>query len=235
MNINYNIFELSNQSCNTQNNFKRIYSARQIESLAMSEFDKSTHQLAGSTNESGGLFVKNAEVFKKPTMPKTSLLGLDALAKQKRKQQEEEQRNNTSSKKLRYEPTREKQQSYISSDLRISFGKSSSSKDRSYRASRVETPSHPGGVSEEALERITSRLRRDQKHAIYASSKEEGKSKKTSAAGEEISAQHERLGSDSIIEGTAERLHTCTCTCKVCMSQGITNGCINLKLCQGLF
>lgn len=166
----------------------------------MSEFDKSTHQLAGSSNVSGGLTVKNADVFKKPAMPRTSLLGLDTLAKQKRKEQEEEQR--ISSKKPRYDPTRDQQQLQLSSDLRISFGKSSNSKDRSYRATRVETPSHPGGVSEEALERITTRLRRDQKHAIYASSKDEGKSKKESNTGERAPADEERLGSDTVEKGT---------------------------------
>ena len=179
-----------------------------------SEFDKSTHRLAGSSDESGGLFVKNAnsDVFKKPTVPRTSLLGLDALAKQKRKQQEEEQKN--SSKKQKYEPARELQQSRISSDLRISFGKTSSSKDRSYRASRVETPSHPGGVSEEALERITSRLRRDQKHAIYASSKEEGKSKNKTDGGEE-----ERLVSDATVEGMKSQCvdDVCVCVWRVCV------------------
>ncbi|KAL5467249.1 hypothetical protein EMCRGX_G031450 [Ephydatia muelleri] len=128
-------------------------------------------------------------------MPRASLLGLDTLAKQKRKEHEEEQR--ISSKKPRYDPTRDQQQLQFSSDLRISFGKSSNSKDRSYRATRVETPSHPGGVSEEALERITTRLRRDQKHAIYASSKDEGKSKKESYTGERASSEEERLGSDT--------------------------------------
>ena len=48
--------------------------------------------------------------------------------------------------------------------------------DRHYRASRVETPSHPGGVSEEALERIQSRLKRDQKGlGVYATSKDREK------------------------------------------------------------
>lgn len=44
---------------------------------------------------------------------------------------------------------------------------------RHYRSARVETPSHPGGVSEEFWERSRQRERERREHGVYASSKEE--------------------------------------------------------------
>lgn len=43
---------------------------------------------------------------------------------------------------------------------------------------RVETPSHPGGVSEEFWERSRQRERERREHGVYASSKEEKERKK---------------------------------------------------------
>ena len=49
---------------------------------------------------------------------------------------------------------------------------------RHYRSARVETPSHPGGVSEEFWERSRQREREWREHGVYASSKEEKDRKK---------------------------------------------------------
>lgn len=140
----------------------------------MSSFESSTHRLAGSIGEEGGgLIIKpkkkdtNPDGFKKPSAPRGSLLGLDLLAKKKREERGENA--GFAEKKPRFE---EEGLSTYDSDVRISFGKTHYSRDRQYRSLRVETPSHPGGVSEEALERIQSRLKRDQKHGVYATSKD---------------------------------------------------------------
>lgn len=59
--------------------------------------DPSLHRLEGSDGQKGGLIIMkkkacgdDAHTFKKPALPKVSLLGLDRLAKEKRKALEEE-------------------------------------------------------------------------------------------------------------------------------------------------
>ena len=147
----------------------------------MSSFDPSTHKLAGSNlSEAGGLILKNSKpktssdpkdsaVFKKPSV---SLLGLDRLARRKREEREAEGQN-FPEKKARLHTRKEGD--HGDPDVRISFGKSSSKslesvKDRKYRGALVETPSYTGGVSEEALQKVHSRLvGREQGHGVYAS------------------------------------------------------------------
>lgn len=145
----------------------------------MSSFESSTHRLAGSTGqEGGGLIIKpkrqgtDRDSFKKPSAPRGSLLGLDVLARKKR----EERREDVGFAEKRPRLEEEGLESY-DRDVRISFGKTDHSKDRQYRSSRVETPSHPGGVSDEALERIQSRLKRDQRHGVFATSRDEAGNK----------------------------------------------------------
>lgn len=149
----------------------------------MSSFDRSTHKLAGSSSsQAGGLILKsgksktdsdiaNEPTFKRPT---TSLLGLDRLARRKREEREAEEAN-FPEKRAKLHSREEKSSSY-DSDVRISFGKSSKAqegvRDRQYRGTVVETPSYTGGVDEEALQKMHSRLvGRDQKghHGVYAS------------------------------------------------------------------
>lgn len=152
----------------------------------MSSFDSSVHRLAGSSgNEVGGLIVKKKppqagegggeggggsrwdkkpDVFKKPA-PRASIFGLDVLAKRKR--EEREAREEASFVEKRQKISTGREESYSDSDVRVSFGRSSEhQKERTYRQPRVETPSHPGGVCEEALQRIQSRLRREQAPAV---------------------------------------------------------------------
>ena len=145
----------------------------------MSSFESSTHRLAGSTGqEGGGLIIKpkrqgtDPESFKKPSAPRGSLLGLDVLARKKREQRGED--TGFTEKRPRLE---EEGLGNYERDVRISFGKTDHLRDRQYRSSRLETPSHPGGVSDEALERIQSRLKRDQRHGVFATSKDEARDK----------------------------------------------------------
>ena len=148
----------------------------------MSSFDRSTHKLEGSAgNQTGGLIIKKpskneSEVeFKRPTIaPRTSLLGLDVLAKRRREQREAEE-GNFKEKRLKIDSRLgESVDLGDDSGARISFGKRELSKDRLYRSSRVDTPSHPGGVSEQALERIHDRVGRKEqlKQGLYATSRD---------------------------------------------------------------
>ena len=46
---------------------------------------------------------------------------------------------------------------------------------RHYRPARIETPSHPGGVSDKYRERQDRRQREDRERGVYASSKDKEK------------------------------------------------------------
>lgn len=142
----------------------------------MSSFDRSSHRLAGSGNESGGLFIKKKQdttgqksddTFKRPS---GSILGLDILARRKRAEREAAEEVGEKRPRLERTKFRDFRDSYDDSGVRISFGRSDSSKERKYRSSLLETPSHPGGVSDEALEKIHSRRKRDHGQGLFASS-----------------------------------------------------------------
>ena len=145
----------------------------------MSSFDSTSHRLAGSGKETGGLIIKKKQdstrqksddTFKQPS---SSLLGLDVLARRKRAEREAEEGEVRGEKRPRVEKRREKE-SYDDSGVRISFGRSDTSRERKYRSALVETPSHPGGVSEEAMAKMHSRMKRDQgQGALYATSSSE--------------------------------------------------------------
>lgn len=151
----------------------------------MSSFgSSSTHRLAGSGPESGGLILKSRKprkgtasdstedthIFKKPT---TSLLGLDRLARKKREEREADSTFTEKKPKLTIKGSQADALDYV----RISFGKAGrSGEERVYRGALVETPSHTGGVNEEALQRIHSRLAgKDQRmQGVYASTAKPG-------------------------------------------------------------
>ena len=162
---------------NTTSTSKSALAVIQSVEVAMSSFDRSTHRLAGSSNEAGGLIIKKKqdpnreksdETFKRPS---TSLLGLDVLARRKRAEREAEEGGVRGEKRPKIERNRaNKDSNYDDSDIRISFGRSDGAKDRKYRSSLLDTPSHPGGVSDQALEKMQSRLKRDQGQGLYASS-----------------------------------------------------------------
>lgn len=148
----------------------------------MSSFDRSTHRLAGSGNEAGGLIIKKKhdpnreksdETFKRPS---GSLLGLDVLARRKRAEREAEEGSVRGEKRPKIERKwDQKDSNYDDSGVRISFGRSDGAKDRKYRSALLDTPSHPGGVSEQALEKMQNRLKRDQGQGLYASSYGDGR------------------------------------------------------------
>uniref|UniRef100_A0A665WCB2 RNA helicase n=1 Tax=Echeneis naucrates TaxID=173247 RepID=A0A665WCB2_ECHNA len=149
--------------------------------------DVSLHRLEGSdpTAQVGGLIVKKKSaaaephVFRAPT-PRTSLLGLDLLAAQKRKEREtKDQADATSDDSYR-------KKSKVSSYKDWEEGKSDSGsdeednnkdrgtqKERKYRVTGSETPSNPGGVSEAFRRRHQQRERDRREHGVYASSKED--------------------------------------------------------------
>ena len=157
------------------------------------------HRLPGSSgNEEGGLIVKKKPQsqgedagekgskwdqkpaqFKVPA-PRASMFGLDVLAKRKREEREAKEEAKFGEKRLRvtHVTARRDEYSQFSEEdgARVSFGRSGErQKDRLYRPSRVDTPSHTGGVSEAALDRIHQRIRRERQFAVGAKSKDADK------------------------------------------------------------
>ncbi|MCJ8737335.1 hypothetical protein PDJAM_G00022720 [Pangasius djambal] len=153
------------------------------------EDDASVHRLEGSGPDSqvGGLIVKkknaSAEqhVFRAPA-PRTSLLGLDLLAAQKRKEREGKEQLNAdlddrTAKKSKVSSYRdwEESRSDSGSDEDDEGGdrRNGKKESRRYRTSGAETPSNPGGVSEEFRRKHQQRERDRREHGVYASSKED--------------------------------------------------------------
>ncbi|XP_059373492.1 pre-mRNA-splicing factor ATP-dependent RNA helicase PRP16-like [Carassius carassius] len=149
------------------------------------EDDLSPHRLEGSDPgvQVGGLMVKKRSassephVFRAPA-PRASLLGLDLLAAQKRKEREGKERLDD----------QETKRSKVSSYTDWEEGKSDSGsdeedqeegdsrngkKERKYRVTGSETPSNPGGVSEEFKLKHQQREKDRREHGVYASSKED--------------------------------------------------------------
>lgn len=128
---------------------------------------QSTDRLEGSKNEVGGLIIKkkSADVddsnFKRPS---ESLLGLKKLADEKRKQRYEEEKVKRNSK------TRSAYDDNVDED--VSKRKKYRKDERHYRSFKPETPSHPGGVNEDAQTRIRKRQERGRDKGVYADSRE---------------------------------------------------------------
>ncbi|XP_040826897.1 pre-mRNA-splicing factor ATP-dependent RNA helicase PRP16-like [Ochotona curzoniae] len=155
--------------------------------------DASTHRLEGAdlAAQVGGLIrrTRNAameqHVLKAPG-PRPSRLGLDLLASLKRREREEQveregKKPRISSDKAWEES--EEQQKGAEQQGGEQAGRSSW-KDRHYRSARVETPSHPGGVSEDFRERSRQRARERREHGVYASSREKARRKETPRDGD---------------------------------------------------
>lgn len=137
------------------------------------------HCLEGSAPSVGGLVLKKDPKSSSFKIPKPSLLGLDTLAAQKRKEREEAKRL-ISFKDNEYD------------DQEGGSGSGSSSRDpgfktpdvsaqhtlnRQYRAGKVETPSHTGGVSDKARRRLMEHAAEKDKRGVYISSKDRKRSK----------------------------------------------------------
>ncbi|XP_050971446.1 pre-mRNA-splicing factor ATP-dependent RNA helicase PRP16 [Labeo rohita] len=148
------------------------------------EDDSSLHRLEGSdpSVQVGGLIVKKKSasteqhVFRAPA-PRTSLLGLDLLAAQKRKEREGKERPDDQPKKSKvssYKDWEEGKSDSGSDDENQEDGDNKNrKKERKYRVTGSETPSNPGGVSEEFKQRHQQREKDRREHGVYASSKED--------------------------------------------------------------
>lgn len=146
--------------------------------------DSSLHRLEGSdpSVQVGGLIVKKKSaaaeqhVFRAPA-PRTSLLGLDLLAAQKRKEREGKERLDDQPKKSKvssYKDWEEGKSDSGSDDENQEDGESrNGKKERKYRVTGSETPSNPGGVSEEFKRKHQQREKDRREHGVYASSKED--------------------------------------------------------------
>ncbi|CAL5219753.1 g1653 [Coccomyxa viridis] len=110
----------------------------------------------------GGLLIrpkKEENGFKAPA-PRTSLLGLDKLAKQKREEKGEPA--SALGKRLREEDGE------AAAELPDKLD-SNGVQARHYRGQRVETPSYPGGVNERVRDEISERKRDRGREGLYAS------------------------------------------------------------------
>lgn len=145
--------------------------------------DPSLHRLEGSTGkEKGGLIIKKKSnhEFTKPKQvasPRVSLLGLDRLAAAKRLGDRPDDDLRKKSRVMSYQ---DDEDSGSDEDLDENKDKSKRDnhkghKDRNYRQSRIETPSHPGGVSSEARDR---QKQRHKDRGVYASSSSKDKDRR---------------------------------------------------------
>ncbi|XP_067905302.1 pre-mRNA-splicing factor ATP-dependent RNA helicase PRP16 isoform X2 [Heterodontus francisci] len=146
--------------------------------------DDSIHRLEGCDpgSQIGGLIKKRSatvdqHIFRAPA-PKTSLLGLDKLAAQKRKEREEKEEEKKKSKVSSYRDWEEGKEDFCSDEESGDKVGRGGKKERYYRTSGAETPSHTGGVSEEFKEWHRQRERDRREHGVYASSKDNDKEKK---------------------------------------------------------
>ncbi|KAG7473566.1 hypothetical protein MATL_G00097250 [Megalops atlanticus] len=149
------------------------------------EDDASLHRLEGSdpSVQVGGLIVKKKSaaaephIFRAPT-PRTSLLGLDLLAAQKRKEREAEN-DDKKTKKSKVSSYRDwaegRSDSGSDEEEEVVEEGGGDRKERKYRMTGSETPSNPGGVSEEFRRKHQQREKERREHGVYASSKEEKK------------------------------------------------------------
>lgn len=142
--------------------------------------DSSIHRLEASAPSSGGLVIKKtgatSSAFKKP-----SLFGLDTLAAKKRRERDDAQR------RISFQSEDNNDGEFV-----LPSSASSSSKhslktpadiddggghrlSRNYRAGRVETPSHTGGVSDKARNRLLELSEKERSRGIHVSTKVEKK------------------------------------------------------------
>ncbi|ODM99478.1 Pre-mRNA-splicing factor ATP-dependent RNA helicase PRP16, partial [Orchesella cincta] len=134
------------------------------------EEDASIHRLEGSSASVGGLIIKKKSQveheFKRPDLPKKSLLGLDKLAEIKRKEKDALAED---SRKPHLTPSRDE-----------SFQKRSSNADeerkRRYREHYEDTPTYGGGVNRSAKSAIDDRYHKSRR-VDYSSSKDKDRRK----------------------------------------------------------
>ncbi|XP_026124168.1 pre-mRNA-splicing factor ATP-dependent RNA helicase PRP16-like [Carassius auratus] len=167
------------------------------------EDDWSLHRLEGSDPgvQVGGLIVKKRSassephVFRAPA-PRASLLGLDLLAAQKRKEREGKERLEDQPKKSKvssYKDWEEGKSDSGSDDEDQEEGDGrNQKKERKYRVTGSETPSNPGGVSEEFKQKHQQREKDRREHGVYASSKEDKSRDKDGSRDRDRDRYHDR-------------------------------------------
>ncbi|KAK3086642.1 hypothetical protein FSP39_021298 [Pinctada imbricata] len=140
--------------------------------------DPALHRLDGTSgNQKGGLVIMKTSdkehTFKKPDLPKKSLLGLDRLAAAKRKADEEEKTKKKSKISSYKDSGSDEELDYDNDgdDDGDDSKRRKERKERNYRQARVETPSHPGSVSKAAKEKM-ERREKERERGVYSSSKD---------------------------------------------------------------
>ncbi|XP_028392273.1 pre-mRNA-splicing factor ATP-dependent RNA helicase PRP16-like [Dendronephthya gigantea] len=131
----------------------------------MSFDGSSIGRLEGSSNAPGGLTVKKPRDATKGSS-RGSLLGLQKLAEEKRKEREFEEGKVAK---------KQKSDNWEDDDDDDRTNSGSSVKHRHYRSKMVETPSHPGGVSDAYREKKKQRDERDREQrrgGVYADTKQ---------------------------------------------------------------
>ncbi|XP_069688143.1 pre-mRNA-splicing factor ATP-dependent RNA helicase PRP16 [Periplaneta americana] len=142
-----------------------------------SDDDSDLYRLEGSKNEKGGLVIKKKpegnDVFKAPA-PKKSILGLDKLAALRRKQKEDAEEEE--SKKSRV--TSYMDEDDYGNEVEQDLDRKEKKNERHYRPAHVETPSHTGGISKEARDRIVERMQKNKERSVlHASSRDKKREK----------------------------------------------------------
>lgn len=137
------------------------------------EDDSSVHRLEASAPATGGLVLKKKDSDKTFKVPKPSLLGLDRLAAQKRKERDDQKRL-ISFKDSEYDDDVSATPDHNA--MKTPDHESIHKLNRQYRELKDDTPSHGGGVSDKARDRLAERIEKD-KRGVYVSSKDEKRSR----------------------------------------------------------
>jgi pre-mRNA-splicing factor ATP-dependent RNA helicase DHX38/PRP16 len=129
----------------------------------------SNHVIEMDRLQSGLNIVKSTEA---PPPSSTSRLGLDQLAEKKRAELANSKSDNSG-------PSTSKSDTSARPPVSTASMSDTSARQRQYRQQRVETPSHPGGLSQQAAERLQRSRRSDEGGLSYRSS---GKSSSSSSS-----------------------------------------------------
>lgn len=150
--------------------------------------DPSVHRLEASAPATGGLVIKKKDPEGTFKVPKTSMLGLDRLAAQKRKERETQQRL-ISFKDSEFD---DEAGSTPKSDTSRTPDLSNVHKlSRHYREVKDDTPSHGGGVSSKAVNRLAE-LSEKEKRGVHMSSKDHKKQRRDDDYDSKQRGQRER-------------------------------------------
>lgn len=136
--------------------------------------DPSVHRLEASAPVTGGLVVKKKDSGSTFKVPKPSLLGLDRLAAEKRKEREDQKRL-ISFKESEYDDDVSSTPRSDSGAQRTPDVSSVHKLNRQYREAKDETPSHGGGVSDKARQKLAEHTDKE-KRGVYVSSKDRKRS-----------------------------------------------------------